>query len=161
MHSNPFLKKFKVAYVQVIKRDVPGYRRYAPNEQEYFKAESALSTRLYLDIVAMQVVLDLGSAWRLFIWIAYSMRPKRKTIKLNELALMELFQCSSREVSRMKAKLITAEIIAQKQGNEYWINPTFLCSGDRVKLYPELSQYGKTVEEESYVPTPQYQSLME
>lgn len=136
MQRNPFLETLVVPYVRVIRRDTP-INKTELDEGDYYEFEAQDATRVYRNANTYKVVGQLTAAGtRLLMWMMYNISDDAVTVKLNEQGLSELFEISSRQIARMKAELISAAIIAKKEYNEYWINPKYFASGNRMKLYP-------------------------
>jgi hypothetical protein len=139
MNKNPFLETLVIPYVRYIKRDVTQFKLMESGieAKDYFDVEVTKSTRLYRHDENMQELLDLkAGAIKLFLWIIYNIHESSTFIKLTDTELMTVFQCSDRQVQRMRHELIRRAILAKRQGNEYWINPRYLSGSDRTKLYP-------------------------
>lgn len=137
MIQNPFTQTLVVNYVRYIKRDVSILKQDL-DPGDYYDVEQQPATRVYRSKDNYEVIRQLGPLGsKLYLWIIHNVQSDAVTVKLNELALAELFGYSGRHVARMKSELIRAAIIAKKESNEYWINPRYFASNSRLKLYPE------------------------
>jgi len=84
------------------------------------------------------------SASKLLLWIIQSVEYGEDYIKFNTHNFIKETEMSVRTLTRAKRNLIDNKIIAKMEGKSsyYWINPTFLFKGSRVKKYPDnLSVY--------------------
>lgn len=139
MYKNPFLETLIVPYIRCIKPEVGVMQQIEGLEEgDYFDVEVEKSTRLYRSPQRLADMLQLSSyGLRLAIWIMYNVNEDSISIRLDDLKLSGTFQCSGRQVARMRTDLLKASILAKKKENEYWINPRFFAADSRLKLYPE------------------------
>lgn len=145
MNKNPFLETLTVPYLRIIKRDVTNLQMLDPGLQpgDYYDVEIEKSTRVYRSIKRFMAIKDMSAGGlRALMWMMYTIPEKATSIKINDVELSTVLDCSCRQVARIRAELIQFALIAKRKENEYWINPRYFASGDRLKLYP-----GNTLQE--------------
>jgi hypothetical protein len=132
--KNPFIENFTVRFVRHIKRDVPLNKEL--EEGDFYDVEAEKCSRVYrkLENLADLMIMKHGS--RLFLWMLYRISEDAISVKLDDKNLAMELKCSERTVERMRAELLEAAVIAKKQYNEYWVNPRFFASDNRLKLFP-------------------------
>lgn len=133
-YRNPFLATLAVEFVRVIKRDVPPGKPLV--DGDYYDVETVEATRVLRDKEMMNIVMQLPApALKLYMYLIYNIQDGAVTVKLDDLKLMQLFDCTDRTVLRMRQALVSAAILAKMKQNVYWVNPRFFASKSRLKLY--------------------------
>ena len=162
MRVNPFIQTLAVPYIRIIKRDVP-MAKTSLDKDDTFEVETERHTRVYRNPARLKGILDFSvGGLRLYLWLIYSVRSSQPSIKLNEKTLCEeIFHCSAKQMQRMRQELIAAAVLAKKEANEYWINPVYFSSSDRLKAYPENKVCVATRREDYQKPKSNFQLLQE
>ena len=160
MRINPFIQTLAVPYIRIIKRDVPTHKT-SLEERDYFEVEAQRHTRVYRDTERLKDILKFSvGGLRLYLWLIYSVRSSQQYIKIDEHKLTVQFECSGKQVQRMRQELIAAAVLAKKENNEYWINPIYFCAADRLKTFPENKVCVATRREEYTKPLSGYESMI-
>ncbi len=162
MRINPFLQTLEIPVHRVRKRDVPEWKE-SLSEGEYFEVESIHFARVYRGKDKedkMKIILSLSpSAIRLYTWMQYYIPRDSDEIRINDNELCSVLGISDRQVQRARLELVNAAIIYRKKENVYWVNPRYLCSGSRIKMYPDNKRIVSHAVEEEYVAPTVMQSL--
>lgn len=140
MTKNPFLETFLIPYIKYVKKDVSPMKMLEKGleKDDYFNVELDKYSRVYRNTDHFPVLCGLkANGFKLVLWIIYHIPETATYIKLDDIHLSKVFQCSDRQVARMRKELISNGIIAKRQYNEYWINPRYFSAGDRLKLYSQ------------------------
>lgn len=102
------------------------------------------SVKVYKTANVRALVLSLSyPGLRLFNYILLYSQNKRDTISLNNTTVKRVLDISTATYQRALKELIEKCFINKKGKNEYWINPHFFFSGDRInalgKMYKEAA----------------------
>lgn len=147
MHINPFTQTLIVPIIRIIRRDVP-LMKLDVEQGDYYDVEAVPATRLYRTTASYDKVKDLSATgFRLFLWILYHIPEDQTSIKLDELKLSTIFECSGKTVQRARLELIKAAILAKYENNRYWVNPQVFASNSRLRLYEGNTTIIKTIRE--------------
>lgn len=140
MRINPFLATFEVPVHRVKKRYVPEWKETL-NDNEFFEVESIHFMRIYRGkdkSDKMNIILNLTpSAMRLYTWMQYYIPRDSDEIRIDDKELCGVLGISDRQVQRARLELVNSAIIYRKKENTYWVNPRYICSGNRMKMYPD------------------------
>ncbi len=162
MRINPFLETLQIPIHRVKKRDVPSWKEKLTDE-EYFEVESIHFTRIYRGsdrINKMNILLQLlPAALKLYTYIQYYLPKDSDEIKLDDKQLCTVLNLSERQIQKARLCLVDVALICRKQENTYWVNPRYLCSGNRLKMYPNHKQIVSKAVENDYVPPTMYEDL--
>ncbi|MFZ8428658.1 hypothetical protein ACO1NA_13920, partial [Staphylococcus aureus] len=73
---------------------------------------------------------------------------------IDDRSISGLLDISDRQAQKARLELIDKAIICKKQDNIYWVNPRYICSGNRIKMYPKNKHViSKNTEEEYNQPS--------
>lgn len=107
--------------------------------QQSFVHDRVSSTRVFhsQDVEASLALLS-PTAMKLYIFIAYRMKVNQDWIQLNKELFMVKFGVKSEKSvnNAIKELLRYCFITSSHYGSVYWINPSILFCGDRLKKYP-------------------------
>lgn len=148
MHKNPFIETLVVPYIRVIKPEVTPMELMKGDlhESQYYDVEQQKHTRLYRETKHFTDLIALSSsAIKLILWIMYHIPDGSPSIRIDDLQLSAVFQCSGRQMLRMRSELIKAAILSKRDGNSYWINPRYFSSANRIDIYPECAVLVHTI----------------
>ena len=134
IRKNPFTENLTIPFVRHIKRDVPLGKELEVGD--FYDVEAEKCSRVYRKSHNLADLMSMKHGSKLFLWMLYRISEEAISICLDDKTLAIEFGCSERTVERMRADLLQAAVIARKQYNEYWVNPRFFASDNRMKLFP-------------------------
>lgn len=159
MNNNPFTATLAIPFLRVIKRDVTDYKIVkGMDKSDYFDVDKVPSTRVFRGTAHLNEVMKMSaSCVKLYFYLILKVQKSELFIRIDDKTICKLFECSERQAARLRAELIKFTIIAKKENNQYWINPRFFCSGDRLKMYSECAVLSYTIKEDKYFSNNNYQ----
>lgn len=152
--NNPFTNKLKLIYSELTINKAYQYTNDGFYLPLTYKVEQAKKTNIYINPNNAETIINLNhSALQLFMYIIFNIKPGQDVITINRKRFIKETNSSKSSYLRANKELTQKQIIKTTDTgiqDEFYINPTYLFNGsrlkkyhDKAKLYKKQSEIGK------------------